>query len=655
MAFAIAEKKLGIQRFLDVSDVANHPRPDEKSIIAYVSQFFKLFAKASKNDALLKSIKNAVEVTKRHDAWMAKYDATAQDVSDWTAESLAKMSSPSPARTTDEVKAELEEFTSYMRTEKPKMQSNRAEVEGISTQLLNSKRNNMRPAFEPSITVQGLGESWQALEQVERTRELALLDKYARFQQVDNEVSKFSGRAASMKAYLDEQNAKFAKPIKAGQSLTQLESEVEAHDGVDSRLAQYGEVLQELQSNAAQVDELGRGEHQACGTVAKQAADLTTLLQKVTSQSATYRASLIAALEAEKEAVNLERAFKRKADALDFELDQLETLAEQSVVVSSAADVTSLTAALKDLRADAAKAKSAVGELSPIAQKLASRNKDASTHVAQHQARLKSIEQTLKNRETLLSEKLAEETAKDALRARFASSANGLAPKLEKASANLANVKGELTKQLEQVRMIRESLAGPIKADLEGVDAVAMECDAAGIVNVPNTPHTIFSLRAQYNQLIKAANDEEQSLNAQILAKQALEVSPEQIKELQEVFNFFDEDKSGSIGLNELKEACTGAGIDLPESEIERRMREKRADMLFSLEDFTSFMLAELKSGDTIEHVTSAFQQLGDGAEVLTPAQLDSAFQTEPDLKIYIAERMPDGDFKRFIQELFSR
>jgi hypothetical protein len=36
-------------------------------------------------------------------------------------------------------------------------------------------------------------------------------------------------------------------------------------------------------------------------------------------------------------------------------------------------------------------------------------------------------------------------------------------------------------------------------------------------------------------------------------------------------------------------------------------------------------------------------------------AQIEAAFQAEPDLKAYLLERMPDGDFKKFVVELFSR
>ena len=63
-AFAVAQQDLGIARFLDVEDVADNVRPDEKSIVAYVSQFFKLFAGAAKNEALVKCVAKAVA---RHD------------------------------------------------------------------------------------------------------------------------------------------------------------------------------------------------------------------------------------------------------------------------------------------------------------------------------------------------------------------------------------------------------------------------------------------------------------------------------------------------------------------------------------------------------------------------------------------------------------
>ena len=44
-AFDVAERELGVPRLLDAEDVDGHHRPDEKSIMTYVSSFYHVFAK----------------------------------------------------------------------------------------------------------------------------------------------------------------------------------------------------------------------------------------------------------------------------------------------------------------------------------------------------------------------------------------------------------------------------------------------------------------------------------------------------------------------------------------------------------------------------------------------------------------------------------
>ena len=44
LAFKIAEQHLGIPQLLDVEDVCGTKRPDERSIMTYVAQFFHAFS-----------------------------------------------------------------------------------------------------------------------------------------------------------------------------------------------------------------------------------------------------------------------------------------------------------------------------------------------------------------------------------------------------------------------------------------------------------------------------------------------------------------------------------------------------------------------------------------------------------------------------------
>ena len=118
-AFTVAEEDLGIARFLDAEDIAGNAKPDEKSIIAYVFQFFRLFMSAAKNVALIKSIKTAVEITRKHDAWMAEYSEAAPQVMEWIANNTASLKSANTDSSTAAVKASIDSFKSWVEHDKP--------------------------------------------------------------------------------------------------------------------------------------------------------------------------------------------------------------------------------------------------------------------------------------------------------------------------------------------------------------------------------------------------------------------------------------------------------------------------------------------------------------------------------------------------------
>jgi len=57
-AFEIAERDLGIAKLLDVSDLVDVARPDEKSVMTYVAQYYRYFSSLDKNEIFGKRISN---------------------------------------------------------------------------------------------------------------------------------------------------------------------------------------------------------------------------------------------------------------------------------------------------------------------------------------------------------------------------------------------------------------------------------------------------------------------------------------------------------------------------------------------------------------------------------------------------------------------
>mmetsp|Transcript_15850 Transcript_15850/g.19242 ORF Transcript_15850/g.19242 Transcript_15850/m.19242 type:complete len:834 (+) Transcript_15850:150-2651(+) len=651
-AFNIAEKDLGIARLLDAEDVVDVP--DEKSIVAYVSQFFKKFAGEAKYEAMSTAIKNAVEVSKRHDDWILQYNEGTREALSFAEENKKKFTTVDQSSTTEEVGNALDSFTAFVKEVKPTVQAKRAECDGVYAALVSSKRNNKRPEFVPTdggCLPQVVAAAWDEMEALEQAYERKLLDKYLSFQRADRKVAKFNTKASTLDSWFDDQLKLFSAEVTA-HSVQELEAQLELQRGFENRIGLYKMTMTELLTIKNEVEAAALSGHAGAQSVATEYDSLEKKMTETVERESEYRQKLESALSEEQMLVALEKEYIMKVDKCEFNLNELlDKVTTFDSVGVSVSDIQMMLEEIKKMPDDVNSCETMVSELTSLSKSISKKQPDAESHVLSLQQRLESVSTVLADKESVLGNALKDEERKDVLKQEFAKQANDFHSYCSEKGKGLSEVSGELEAQLQQVNSARDAVVAQGKAKLDKLNDSSKECDAAHIVVNSYTPHTMNSLTAQFDQLLKSFKLTANSLEAQIVAKKALEVSPEQLLELKEVFGVFDSDHDGTLTPQEFKEAILGIGIDISSEELEKRTGRKTE---LTMEDFVQFFIQENKSGDSKEDIINAFKNLG-GGETISQDALNKFFAPYPEVKQFMESNIVDGNYLSFIEELFTR
>jgi hypothetical protein len=111
-AFEIAEKHIGIPRMLDANDMIG-ARPDEKSVMTYVSFFWKEFAANKRKKIAATRVIAAVQREVSYDQLMQQYSALAAALDSWLESSKATFESEHVFGSIEEAENALLSYVEY--------------------------------------------------------------------------------------------------------------------------------------------------------------------------------------------------------------------------------------------------------------------------------------------------------------------------------------------------------------------------------------------------------------------------------------------------------------------------------------------------------------------------------------------------------------
>ena len=204
LAFSVAEKDLGIPRFLDVDDV---DIADERSIMTYLLQYFHAFSSSQKVEAAGKKISGLCGDLMENDRLRSEYETKAREWCEWADGKIDQLTKDKDAADTtnsvEDLQKLLDDIAEYRKNEKPPRSKEKGDLENTYANLQTNLRRSKRPPYVPpeGISPKDIDEKWKKLLEAERYAEKALRDELARQMRIENLAKRFYEKLAKIKQW----------------------------------------------------------------------------------------------------------------------------------------------------------------------------------------------------------------------------------------------------------------------------------------------------------------------------------------------------------------------------------------------------------------------------------------------------------------------
>lgn len=143
---------LGIMRLLEVEDLTEVERPDEKSVMTYVSELFKLFSKEDIKENAAQHIASFLKFQRRLDLLTGDYESRFDGFVEWCDSKCNHFGSATEPEDQTTAATMLNEYKEYVTDEKPAKMVNVVDIQDLFANIQGELKVNGRPAYEPDET-----------------------------------------------------------------------------------------------------------------------------------------------------------------------------------------------------------------------------------------------------------------------------------------------------------------------------------------------------------------------------------------------------------------------------------------------------------------------------------------------------------------------
>lgn len=655
-AFDVAEKYLDIPRMLDAEDMVNSVKPDERSVMAYVSSYYHAFSGAQQAETAANRICKVLKINQENERLMEEYERMASDLLEWIRRTTPWLENRTTDNTLPGTQKKLEEFRDYRRQHKPPKLEEKARLETTFNTLQTRLRLSNRPAYMPTEgkMVSDIANAWKGLEKHEKGFEEWLLSELQRLERLDHLAQKFKHKCDIHEEWsYGKEDMLQAQDFKKCR-LNELKALKKKHEAFESDLAAHQDRVEQIAAIAQELNSLDYHDSPAVNARCQRICDQWDLLGTLTQQRRN------ALEEAERILERIDQLFlefaKRAAPFNNWMDGAKEDLVDM-FIVHTTEEIQGLIDAHEQFKQTLGEADKEFGaimglmqEMQRMAQQygLTLQDNPYTTLSAQDLARKWGEVKTLvPQRDSTLQQEMLRQQNNERLRRQFAQKANVVGQWVERHLDMVASVgvqKGSLEDHLNKLKGIEKEVMA-FKPNIDELERYNEEVQEAMIFENRHTQYTMETLRVGWEQLLTSIARNVNEVENQILTRDSKGITNEQMDEFRKSFFHFDKTRSRRLEPKEFKACLVSLGYNIKndsqgEADFQRIMSIVDPNHLgyVTFDAFLDFMTRETTDTDTAEQVMQSFRILAGDKPFITADILRR--ELPPDQAEYCIQRM---------------